>query len=265
MAEPPELTAVRRYLADEEPPERFGSERLPVRIRGFAVWDLSGDGTSEVVLWTDPYYRQSPSITLYSVTGAGKVRRLVEGLAPGPLVPATGGRRDPHERGLGADIVDRQGEELRAAGTPPTRQESDAFGGTAVAAALRGAMHAVQYQRFVHTDGRIGTGSYVDQSQERGALADGTSCRAFDFAPVEDVAVGTLGGDASGRYVAATAGGRLDLYRIDHIQDDGTLVKRRWTTAKPADFVRFVGQPGCGITYETRTGVFVPLPSPRGA
>jgi len=263
VAEPREVTAVRRYLAEVEPPERFGDERLPVRIRGFAVWDLDGDGTPEVVLWTDPYYRQSPTITLYSVAASGKVRRLAEGLVPGPLVPATLDRRDPHASGLGADIVDRKGEELRSAGTPPTRQETDAFGRAAVRAALQQRLHAVQYPAFVHTDGRSNTGSYVDLSQEQSPLAASTSCTGFDFVPVEDVALGTLGGDPKGRYVAATAGGRLDLYRIDRIQPDGTLLKRRWTAAKPPDFVRFAGRPGGTITYETRTGTLVPLPSPR--
>lgn len=263
VGEPPEVSAVRRYLADVEPPERFGDERLPVRIRGFAVWDLDGDGTPEVVLWTDPYYRQSPTITLFSVAAGGKVRRLVEGLAPGPLVPATLDRRDPHAAGKGADVVDRKGEALRATGVEPAREDSDAFGRAAVTAALHASMHAVQYPAFVHTDGRAGAGGYVDLTQERSPFALSTSCAGFDFVPVEDVAVGTLGGDPHGRYLAATAGGRLDLYRIERIHRDGTLQKRRWTAAKPADFVRFAGRPGGTITYETRTGTLVPLPSPR--
>ena len=259
--EPAEVSAVRRYLADVEPPERFGDEQLPVRVRGFAVWDLDGDGTPEVVLWTDPYYRQSPTITLFSVAAGGKVRRLLEGLAPGPLVPATLDRRDPHVAGQGADVVDRT---ALAAGTdaPVDRQRADAFGRDAASAAHKRGLHVVRYPLFVHTDGRKDIG-YVDLSQEPSTFATATSCAGFDFVPVEDVALGTLGGDPGGRYVAVTAGGRLDLYRIDRILRDGTLQKRRWTAAKPADFVRFAGHSGGTITYETRTGTLVPLPSPH--
>jgi hypothetical protein len=263
--EPPELAAVRRYLADEEPPEQFGDDRLPVRIRGFTVWDVDGDGTREVILWTDPYYRQSPTITLYSVSSAGKVRRLIEGLAPGPLVPATSTLRDSHTLGRAVDVANVQAEKRRAAGTAPDRAADDAFGRDAVATALGRRQHVVQYPSFVHTDGRVGAGSFVDLSQERGGFAEGSDgCRGFEFAPIEDVTVGTLGGEPQGRYVAAAAGGRLDLYRIERIQADGTLLKRRWAAPKPGDFVRFVGAPGGTIRYETRTGAQVVLPAPRG-
>jgi len=255
------VQAVRRYL-DDEPLERFGTARPPLRIRGWARLDVDGDGVPEIVLWTEPWYRQSPAITVFAVAADGMARPLVEGFAPGPLVPPRAGLRDPHAQKLGADIVDRAAESERAAGAPMDHGRAEGFGNAAVAAALHGAMHVVRYPAFVHTDGRIQTaGSYVDLSLEAGPFAGATSCAGFDFAPVDAVAAGSLAGDGAGRYVAAVAGGRVDLYRLDGFQPNGTFVKKRWTMPEPPGFARFVG--GGPITYETVGGQRIPLPKPQ--
>src|SRR6266853_5860133 len=240
------FAAVVKYLSDEEYPELFQNQPYHVRVRGYEVADIDADGFPEVFLWTDPHYRQSATITIFTVSRDRVVRRLFEGLAPGPLVPVTGRYLDSHTLGMGVDLsVDSTGKSTAGSDSGMIR------------AAVGTGAHLVRYPRFYHMDMRKGHGGYVDLSYQT-AFAEEKTCEKFEFPPVEDFVVGPLAGDPQGHYLVASAGGRLTRYRIEGIGPGGLLKKHVRVTAKPSDFATFVHDTGA-IRYHTSSGAVVPL------
>ena len=87
---PTELKAVLNYAVDGNSPEVVNGVAYPMRVRGSVGLDIDSDGAKMVFVWTEPHFRQSPTITIYRVWPDGRVTRAVEGLAPGELVAASG-------------------------------------------------------------------------------------------------------------------------------------------------------------------------------
>lgn len=94
--QPPEVKAVLGYVLKSDYPEIYQKKPYRIRLNGHALGDVDGDGTVEVFLLVDTHYQQTPTILIFRVTKSGTVQRLVEGLAPGPLIPANGERLDSH-------------------------------------------------------------------------------------------------------------------------------------------------------------------------
>jgi len=240
------FAAVVKYLSDEEYPELFGNQPYRVRVRGYEVADIDGDGLPEVFLWTDPHYRQSATITIFTLTQDRVVRRIFEGLAPGPLVPVTGRYLDSHTLGMAVDasVFDSTGKLVG----------SDSG---MIRAAVGTGVNLVRYATFYHMDMRRGHGGYIDLSYQT-AYAEEKTCEKFEFAPVEDFVVGALASDRQGHYLVASAGGRLTFYRIEGIGPGGLVRKHLLLSAKPGDFATFVHDTGA-IRYRTFSGAMVPL------
>ena len=240
--DPPEVEAVLRYAAGPNHPEVAYGREYPLRIRGYGVRDIDGDGVTEVVLWADPHLLQSPTLTIYSVDESGRVTRAIEGLAPGPLVPATGGLADTHVMGLGVDFPVDAASEDGAADISRLEQKS-----------LERGLHTVRYRDFLHTDARGGQRGYVDLSRAD-PLGTDRICGTFEFAPIESLAVGSLLEDREGGYVVAATSGRLYLYRIDAIRPDGLLDKQPWIVDQPAGYLDLATSDDGVIEYESVDG-----------
>ncbi len=208
---PPKVAAVQKYLLEQEYPEVFGDKHYRIKVEDAIVADVDDDGISEVVLLVKPHYRQSPTIVLFKVSKDLKVKRVVEGLAPGPLVPVSGDYLDSHTLGMAADLT-AQGAE----NDPKKRKQ-------VVAIALKEMGGVVEYSNFIHSDGRTGKAPiYIDMSHLK-APKDAT-CETFEFSTVDVLQVAAKD-DGSGNYLLAFVGSELYIYKIKKITTDGFLQK----------------------------------------
>ena len=102
---PPRFQAAMDYLLEKDYPELFGEKSYRIRPTGFDIGDLDGDGVDEVVVSFYPHYRQSPTVVIFKVDDKMNVTRVIEGLAPGRLIPVTGEYLDSHSLGQAADMT----------------------------------------------------------------------------------------------------------------------------------------------------------------
>ncbi len=208
---PPKVAAVQKYLLEQEYPEVFGDKHYRIKVEDALVADVDDDGISEVILRVKPHYRQSPTVVLFKVSKDLKVKRVVEGLAPGPLVPVTGDYLDSHTLGMAADLT------VQGAEKDPKKRKQ------AVAIALKEMGGVVEYANFIHTDGRKGKAPvYIDMSHLK-APKDAT-CENFEFSTVDALQVAAKD-DGSGNYLVALVGSELYMYKIKKITPDGFLQK----------------------------------------
>jgi hypothetical protein len=209
---PPKVAVVQKYLLNEDYPEVFGEQHYRIKVEDALVADVDDDGNDEVILLVKPHYRQSPTIVLFKVSKDLKVKRVIEGLAPGPLVPVSGDYLDSHTLGMGVDLTIQGAEK-----DPKNRKE-------VVAIALKEMGGVVEYRGFFHTDGRKGKApAYVDMSHLE-APKNG-SCEAFEFSTVDAIKVASRD-DGSGHYLLALVGKELYTYKIKKITTDGFLEKK---------------------------------------
>jgi len=235
---PPKADAVRRYLLEEEYPEVIGDDHYRIRVESLVVADVDNDGREEVVLHVTPHYRQSATVQIFEVSDDLVVTRVREGLAPGPLRPVSGEFLDSHGSGWGVDF-----EIVKPKGDPKAR-------GVVVANALEHFGGVVAYPSFLHADGRVGRGFFIDMS-DADVPAGAVSCAGFEFSRVRGIAVG-VPADQKLNALAAWVGEEIWAYRIDAARPDGFLVKKRWIVKAPADFNGFL--PGEGLDYLNGSG-----------
>jgi hypothetical protein len=206
---PPKVAAVQKYLLEKDYPEVFGEQHYRIKVEDALVADVDDDGNEEVLLLVKPHYRQSPTIILFKVSKDLKVKRVIEGLAPGPLVKVSGDYLDCHTLGMGADVT-AEGIEK----DPKKRKE-------VVAISLKEMGGVVEYRNFIHTDGREGK-VYVDMSHLDAPKK--ASCESFEFSTVDAIKAGSRD-DGSGNYLLALVGKELYMYKIKKITSDGFLQK----------------------------------------
>ncbi len=208
---PPKVAAVQKYLLEQEYPEVFGDKHYRIKVEDALVADVDDDGISEVILLVKPHFRQSPTVVLFKVSKDMKVKRVVEGLAPGPLVPVTGDYLDSHTLGMAADLT------VQGAEKDPKKRKQ------AVAIALKEMGGVVEYSNFIHSDGRRGKAPvYIDMSHLK-SPKDGT-CKTFEFSKVDALQMAAKD-DGAGNYLVALVGAELYMYKIKKITTDGFLQK----------------------------------------
>jgi hypothetical protein len=247
---PPEVTAVQKYLLEKDYPELYGDKPYRMRVDNALVSDLDGDGFLEVILQTWPHYRQSAPLTIFRISPALGVSRVIEGLAPGALTPLTGDYLDSHTTGLAADLS-------------PAEQGVDVDVGDALREKFRAILmeegtSVVMYRNFVHMDirnkvvGKEDRGSYyIDMTHIADPPAD-KSCQGFEFARVKGATAGAVEGLGDGNVLAAWVDSQVYLYRINAILPSGLLDKTMWQIDVPANFEGFV--PGTEGTIKVSLG-----------
>ncbi|HAS53034.1 MAG: hypothetical protein A2X56_12085 [Nitrospirae bacterium GWC2_57_13] len=208
---PPKVAAVQKFLLDQDYPEVFGEQHYRIKVEDAIVADIDDDGKEEVLLLVKPHYRQSPTILFFKVSKNMKVTRVMEGLAPGPLVPISGDYLDSHTLGMGIDLT--------VAGMENDIEKRK----QAVSIALKEMGGVVEYRNFIHTDGRTGKPPvYIDMTHLK--APKNATCEAFEFSTVDAMQVGSKD-DGSGNYLLALVGKELYVYKIKKITADGFLQK----------------------------------------
>jgi hypothetical protein len=215
---PPRIKAVQQYLLEQDYPELFGDTPYRIKADDVVEVDLDGDGVDEVVMLMRPHFRQSPTIVIFQVSKNLRVRRVKEGLAPGPLQPLSGDFLDGHTLGMGVDVT------IADAPTDPKQRRE------LVAISMKEMGGVVEYANFLHMDGRKGKGMYIDMTGLPRPPKD-PNCEKFEFSRVDEIAVAKKD-DGSGNYLLAMVGKELYVYKIHKIRADGLLDKT--LTIKPA-------------------------------
>lgn len=249
---PPEVRTVQQYIMAEgqsDYPELFGDRAYRTRIEDVLVTDLDGDGEKDVVLQFQPHYRQSPTIVIYRVSVGGKVTRMTEGLAPGPLVPISGDYLDSHALGMAVDF------EIGG-----KQQDAEAREGL-VRTSLDRKASIVAYRTFFHMDMREGYGTYIDMSHFE-EVPGGKNCEGFEFSAVDRLTAGRLKGGGKHNYLVAQVGEVLYVYRIEGHTPDGRLKKKMWVL-KPDRLGKLLRRGGEEVAYQDRDGVEHNLALPR--
>lgn len=213
----PKIEAVKQYLLKDDYPELFGDKPYRMKVKNVIEADLDDDGEDEVIFHVTPHYLQSPTIIIFKVSKSLRVSRVIEGLAPGPLVALTGDFIDSHTLGEAADFTIG-----KVQGDPVKRRD-------VVKASLEKMGGVVEYRNFFHIDGRKGKGSYIDMTNLAKPPAK-DNCEAFEFSMPDAVTV-MQKDDGSGNYLLALVGKSMYSYKIHKIREDGFLEKTLTVTS----------------------------------
>lgn len=211
----PRFKAVMDYLLQgDDYPELFDNKPYRMKVTGLAIGDLDGDEQAEVVLSFKPHYRQSPSIMIFRIDKEMQVTRVVEGLAPGPLVPVSGDYLDSHTLGVAVDLEiskDGKPEDLEKSRREFVRLTLEKFGGV------------VAYSGWYHVDGRGGRKMYLDMTHAQ-VPNDKHDCAGFEFSTVDDIQIATKE-TGRGNYLLAFVGDEIYAYKIHKFLDNGMMEK----------------------------------------
>lgn len=211
---PPQVKAVLDYLLKEEYPEVYKKQPYRVRMNGYALGDVDGDGNFEVFLLLDPHYQQTPTILIYRVSKDGTVKKLIEGLAPGPLVKPGGERIDAHSLGLALDAT------VKEKNNPMKFREL-------AVETMKGETGCtmVIYPNFFHVDMPDHSRSFIDMTDHE-EIKSADKCEGIQFSKPSDIEVGTLKGVPGNPQLAVLVGRECYLYRITKITAEGFLEKQ---------------------------------------
>lgn len=211
--ESPRFKAVESYLLDKEDyPELFKDNPYRLKVTGLAIGDLDDDGQDEVVLQMKPHYRQSPTIVIFRVDDDMKVTRVIEGLAPGPLLPISDEYLDSHTLGMAVDMEISQNDgEMIKTKKPMIDILLKNFGGV------------VEYKNWFHTDARSGRKMYIDM-RHLDVPENKLSCADFEYSTVKLISIVKKNG-VNGNLLSAYVDDKLYVYKINKFKDNGLMEK----------------------------------------
>jgi hypothetical protein len=232
---PREINLVFDYLLKKDFPEVFNGKSYQFRPVSWQIVDIDDDGNTEVFLQTFPHYSQSPSITIFKISANDSVTRIIEGFAPGHLIPlsAEDDYITPHSTGTAIDAqIDKNEPEklLKFAN-----------------ASLKFGMSCVLYKNFIHTDKKESK-TFLDLTYLMDYSAE-NSCANFQFSKPNEIIAGKVKG-ASNKYFIARIENDLFCYEIKGFEND-TYVNKTVTIIKaPSDLIKLVIDDGY-IKYVT--------------
>lgn len=234
---PPQVKAVLDYLLKAEYPEVYKKQPYRVRMEGYALGDVDGDGNTEVFLLLDPHYQQTPSILIYRVGTDGTVRKLIEGFAPGPLIQPNGDRIDAHSMGLAFDATvgkDNAPIKFRKLALDTMKAETGCT--------------MVVYPIFFHVDMPDHSRCFIDMS-DRQEVKSADKCEGIQFSKPSDIEVGRLKGVPGNPQLAVLVGRECYLYRITKITAEGFLEKQMTRIPCPDGATRIVQAPDGTLAF----------------
>lgn len=211
---PEEVMLVRDYILENDYPEVFKEKTYRISINDFRVLDIGNDGINEVVLATKPHFLQSPTLIIYQVRKDKSVKRVMEALAPGPLVKRKDYFLDSHELGEGVDL--KVGEEEfdseSARKLMKTTMDSASFGLLAV------------YKSYSHMDTRKGAPVFLDMTHLE-PFEGSENCSNFEFSAIDGIEVGYKKDTDKTAIIAVLVDSKFYVYEIKSIDRDGFLEK----------------------------------------
>lgn len=247
---PPQISAVQKYILEEDYPETFGGTHYKTKIQNVVVADLDGDGQTEVIVHYMPHYRQSPPIVIYRVAPDLAVKRVSEGLAPGPLQSVTGEFLDSHTLQLGETV------DMSIGG----QQDDAAIRRKVAESLLKEGANVVEYVNFFHADIHPGIklGTYTDMTG-LAETPETKTCENVQFSTVRQISAGAVSELGSGILLAAWAGTKVYLYQIKSFPNSGFLDKNMWTVDVTTEFNGFAPGAGGPLKYVTASGTERPF------
>ena len=221
---PKEVTLVFDYLVNIENPEYFGETHLQPRPIRWSVIDIDDDGIIEVFLQTFPHFRQSPTITIFQIHKNDSVGRIVEGFAPGHLIPLSieDDYYDSHTTGSAIDMsIDNNDQsKIRTVGET----------------SLNWGMSVVLYKNFIHTDQREAGMIFIDLLYLNDYSSENT-CENFQFSMPDEIAAGTVK-NISNKCFIARVGEELFCYEISGFKESKFVNKEVTIMKLPNGFER---------------------------
>lgn len=226
---PREINLVFDYLLKKDFPEVFNDKSYKFRPISWQIVDIDNDGNVEVFLQTFPHYSQTPSITIFKINKSDSVTRIIEGFAPGHLIPlsAEDDYISPHSTGTAIDAqIDKNEPEklLKFAN-----------------ASLKFGMSCVLYKNFIHTD-RKESKTYLDLTYLDDYSTE-NSCANFQFSKPNEIVAGKVKG-ASNKYFIARIENDLFCYEIKGFENDVYVNKTVTIIKAPSGLIKLVTEDG---------------------
>jgi hypothetical protein len=239
---PKEIELVFDYLMKKEYPEVFGSANYSIRPIGWQIIDINDDGKTEIFLQTFPHYRQSPTITIFQIEKSDSVIRILEGFAPGHLIPLSkeDDYLDPHSTATAIDMQLNSGADIKK-----FAESSLKFG-----------MSVVLYKNFIHEDKRNGKGIFIDLTYLDDFSSE-NSCANFQFSTPDQIIAGSIK-DHENKFFIARVRNELFCYEIIGFEGTSFINKKISIVKIPKDFKRLVLDAGL-IKYENNKGKILSL------
>jgi hypothetical protein len=217
-----DFVAETRAFVQEMPFEAFDDARGTAHIRDTKTLDIDGDGEGEVLVLVEPRFRQTPSISIFTRGPTGEPLQIFEALAPGPVVPVDGVRRDVHAVGLGID--------MSASG-----EDASLDAGMLAGMARQQGMSLVVYESFMHAELGSGFSYFLGKSDSSLPNGTGDTCETFQLSHVDSWAIGSVpGSNDEARLVVLTAE-IVSVYQIRGVSADGVLDKTLVQLPRPRD------------------------------
>lgn len=226
------IASFTNHLMTADYPELFGEKPYRTRVQNIVVADVDNDGADDLIVHYQPHFRQSATIQFYLVDKDKTISHVIEGLAPGPLLPVSGDYLDSHEL---SDAVDFS---LPGAMKAAVRDRN------LLAKTLTAFPGLVAYDSFFHGDLR--SGRYFIDMTAADIPKGADNCGEFEFSTVAQIAVGKLA-KSEKNYLAAWVGKQIHLYRIGKMDSSGFLEKTVHIIPTPENFSGFL--PNSGLRY----------------
>jgi hypothetical protein len=239
---PKEINLVFDYLLKKEYPELFGDANYQIRPIDWQIIDINNDGIKEVFLHTFPHYRQSPTITVFQIDKTDSVTRIIEGFAPGHLIPLSqeDDYLDPHSTATAVDM------KLNAEAKLKIFAESS----------LKFGMSVVLYKNFIHEDKRSGKGIFIDLTYLDDFSSENT-CANFQFSNPEQIIAGNLKKHEN-KFFIARVKNELFCYEIKGFEGSIFINKEISIVKIPKGFKKLILDSGL-IKFENNKGKILDL------
>jgi hypothetical protein len=236
---PKEINSVFNYLLKKDYPEKFGEQVFQLRPVRWQIIDIDDNGTTEVFLQTFPHYRQSPTISIFCIDKNDSVNRVIEGFAPGHLLPLSqdDDYLDTHSTGTAID-------------SKLDSNDPDKFKKLANAS-LQFGMSVVLYENFIHMDKREGSGVFIDLMYLKD-FPDENSCKNFQFDFPDQIIAGKIENEDK-KYFVAKCSDEFFCYKIIGFEDNKYINKEISIIKVPKDFTKLILDNGF-IKYENKKG-----------
>lgn len=232
------------YMLEKDYPELFNNNPFQFRPISWQITDIDNDGNTEVFLQTFPHFKQSPTITIFKIDKSDSISRIIEGLAPGHLIPLSkeDDYLDPHTTGTAIDMQPNPND-------PKTYR-------ILAESSLKYDMSVVLYKNFIHSDKRDGRAIFIDLMYLDDFPAENT-CADFQFSKPEQIIAGKVKGYKNNFFIAKVDK-ELFCYEIIGFKELDFIHKNIFIIDVPKDFKQLYIEQGF-LKYENEKGQLIDL------
>lgn len=231
-----DINAVRDYISKQDYLELFDTTYYRIQISDFLTNDIDGDSNNEIIVLTTPHYLQSATIHFYKKSN-GRIIRISEGLAPGPLLPTSTGFLDAHSLGQAIDVVATDNKPINL-DTLIQLAKKSAFG------------NFVAYKTFFHMDARKGSFYFIDMRHIAKTPGNDQTCEGFSFSKTIKITTGKYKNIPNCLF-ALTADG-IYIYKIHSFLPNGLMNKSNYIYKRPFVISDMISNGGIVIAIDNK-------------